>query len=70
MDYQIKETLIQLAQIAKEAQQQSGVLRSKITLLDPQAYATIEKMYINDREALLYIESTLCELIDNLNNHE
>lgn len=54
----------QLADFARLSQQQMGVLRSRIPLVEPKIYDSFEKVYIQAREALMTLETELYELLN------
>ena len=54
----------QLAEFARLAQQQMGISRSEIPFVEPNVYISIEKVYIQGREALMTIETELYELLN------
>lgn len=51
-----------LAGLARKAEQKMGRCRSKIPILDPATYRSIEEVYITGREALMFLASELEEL--------
>lgn len=54
----------QLADFARLSQQQLGMLRSKIPMVESSVYGPFEKVYIQAREALMTIETELYELLN------